>query len=234
MFITILRTGLLIFLLNDYLKNKYPERYQNLIVSISYNFFYLFSKVQILFKKFATNMNEKIEGNPNLLKIKNQILLLMNLKPDMLEMTEYIKNGEYIESLQGDDIDFDFLLYSWPEDDSECVNKKIVYNKNEIISCSDISKIKFILIEIKFGENSYKINLKTEKYNFYIAGNVFTKQFFIYYLKQFLKLNEDVNSDDKISIKIIDQNVNIIEFEFTDKNENIILENNSYKISNCK
>ena len=92
------------------------------------------------------------------------------------------------------------------------------------------------LVEIKVKPiNNYKIYLKTDRYNFYAVGNVLTKQFFIFYLKQFLKLNDLIydNDNDKMSIKIIDQNVNIIAFDFTDKNENIMLEKNGYKLSNC-
>ena len=49
MLTTLLRTGILAILLNDYLKRIYPEKYQELIVSISYNLIYLYSKAQILY-----------------------------------------------------------------------------------------------------------------------------------------------------------------------------------------
>jgi len=169
--------------------------------------------------------------------MKNHFILFMNLKPDILEMTEYIKNGEHVESChKDDDFNFDFILYSWFDDENEYVNKKIMYEKNDIVSSSELSEIKFMLIEINIGENNYKIDLKTDRYNFYVVGNALTKQFFIYYLKRFLKVNNLIydNDNDKISIKIIDQNVNIIEFDFTDKNENIVLEKNGYKLLNCK
>ena len=36
--------------------------------------------------------------------------------------------------------------------------------------------------KLKLGDNNaYKIDLKTNEYNFYMVGNSFTKQFFIYY-----------------------------------------------------
>ena len=41
MLTTLLRTGILALLLNDYLKRIYPDKYQELIVSISYNLIYL-------------------------------------------------------------------------------------------------------------------------------------------------------------------------------------------------
>ena len=242
MLTTILTTGIGAFLLNDYVKTKYPEKYQNFILSTSYNFFYLLSKVQIIFMKFFKKMNKKIEENPRLLKMINDFKLVTRSKSDILEMTEYIKNGEYVKSDDLSDNNFDFILYSWFNRENEydcvnnndCVNKKIMYEKNDIVTSSELSEIKFMLIEISIGENNYKIDLKTDRYNFYVVGNVLKKQFFIYYLKRFLKLNDLIYDKDKISIKIIDQNVNIIEFDFTDKNENILLEKNGYKLINCK
>lgn len=231
--LTILKTGMLGFVLHGCLNIVYPEKYQNFLISTSYNFFYFCSKIQILFMK----LSKKMEENPHLLRMKNNFVLLMNQKSNnIIDTVEYIKNGEYVKQYDlCDDSKIDFLLYSWSDHDNECVNKKIIYDKNEIVVSSELCDIKFILIEINFGNNkSHKINLKTDRFNFYIVGNVFTKQFFIFYLKQFLKLNEEINGDDKINIKIIDHNISIIELDFTEKNENIILEKDGYRISECK
>ena len=188
-----------------------------------------------------TKINEKIEDYPTLCKVRNELILFMSLKPELVENIEYIKNGDYVKAndISNNDTDdnnsnFDFILYSWMDDENDYVNKRIMYEKNDIVTCCELSETKFMLMEINVGENKYKIDLKTDRYNFYVVGNILTKQFFIYYLKQFLKLNELINNDDKISIKIIDNNVNIIEFDFTDKNENIILEKNGFKVLNCK
>ena len=231
-----LKTGLLVFLFNDYIKNKYPERYQSLLISISYNFFYFLSKIQILLMKLMSKINEKIDDSPTLRKTKNELLLFMKPKAELVESIEYIKNGDYVKAndISSNDTDFDFILYSWMDDENEYVNKKIMYEKNDIVTSSELSEAKFMLIEINIGENKYKIDLKTDRYNFYVVGNVLTKQFFIYYLKQFLKLNELIYENHVIRIKIIDSNINIVEFDFTDKNENIILEKNGYTVLNCK
>jgi hypothetical protein len=65
-----------------------------------------------------------------------------------------------------------------------------------------------------------------------VVGNSFNKQFFIYYLKEILKISEEIKDDDKFNLKILDHNVNTIEIDFTDQNENIILEKTGYKLSN--
>ena len=230
MLTTLLRTGILAILLNDYLKRNYPDKYQELIVSISYNLIYLYSKAQILYMNLIRVVNKKIEENPNLLKLRNDLDLLLKPKSGIITMLDYIKNGNSVDKGNNE---CDFMIYSWLDDTKSCVNKKLVYDLKEPLSFSEASDIKFLLIELKVGENnSHKIDLKTDEFNFYLVGNSFTKQFFIYYLKQIVKSTEEIKDDDKINLKFIDHDVNTIDLDFTDKNENIILEKTGYKLSN--
>lgn len=230
MLTTLLRTGILAILLNDYLKRNYPDKYQELIVSISYNLIYLYSKAQILYMNLIRVVNKKIEENPNLLKLRNDLDLLLKPKFGIITMLDYIKNGNSVD--KGDN-ECDFMIYSWLDDTKSCVNKKLVYDLKEPLSFSEASDIKFLLIELKVGENnSHKIDLKTNEFNFYMVGNSFAKQFFIYYLKQIVKSTEEIKDDDKINIKFIDHDVNTIEIDFTDKNESILLEKTGYKLLN--
>jgi len=231
MLTTLLRTGILAILLNDYLKRNYPDKYQELIVSISYNLIYLYSKAQILYMNLIRVVNKKIEENPNLLKLRNDLDLLLKPKSGIITMLDYIKNGNSVNITS--DTECDFMIYSWLDNNKNCVNKKLVYDLKEPLSFAEVSDIKFLLIELKVGENnSHKIDLKTDEFNFYLVGNSFTKQFFIYYLKQIVKSTEEIKDDDKINLKFIDHDVNTIDLDFTDKNENIILEKTGYKLSN--
>ena len=231
MLTTLLRTGILAILLNDYLKRIYPDKYQELIVSISYNLIYLYSKAQILYMNLIRVVNKKIEENPNLLKLRNDLDLLLKPKSGIITMLDYIKNGNSVNITS--DTECDFMVYSWLDNTKNCVNKKLVYDLKDPLSFSEASDIKFLLIELKVGENnSHKIDLKTNEFNFYMVGNSFAKQFFIYYLKQIVKTTEEIKDDDKINLKFIDHDVNTIDLDFTDKNENIILEKTGYKLSN--
>jgi hypothetical protein len=234
MLTTLLRTGVLALLLNDYLKRNYPNKYEEMIVSISYNLIYLYSKAQILYANLIKVLNKKIEENPNLLKLKNDFDLLMKPKSGIVTMIEYVKNGNSVDIISDkSDDNCDFMIYSWLDDTKTCVNKKLIYDLKEPLSFSEVSDIKFLLVELKIGENSsHKIVLKTDEYNFYIVGNTFTKQFFIYYLKQILKIGEEIKDDDKFNLKIIDHDVNTVELDFTDKNESILLEKSGYKLLN--
>ena len=238
MLTTLLRTGILALLLNDYLKRNYPEKYQELIITFSYNLIYLYSRAQILYINLIKVVNKKIEENPNLLKLKNDLDLLIKPKSGIVTMLDYIKNGNSVDIISDksdnkNNDECDFMIYSWLDDTKSCVNKKLVYDLKEPLSFSEASDIKFLLIELKVGENnSHKIDLKTDEFNFYLVGNSFTKQFFIYYLKQIVKSTEEIKDDDKINLKFIDHDVNTIDLDFTDKNENIILEKTGYKLSN--
>ena len=234
MLTTLLRTGILAILLNDYLKRNYPDKYQELIVSISYNLIYLYSKAQILYMNLIRVVNKKIEENPNLLKLRNDLDLLLKPKSGIVTMLEYVRNGNLVDitSDKGDN-ECDFTIYSWLDSTKSCVNKKLLYDSKEPLSFSEVSDIKFFLVELKFGEkNSHKIELKTDEFNFYVVGNSFNKQFFIYYLKQILKISEEIKDDDKFNLKILDHNVNTVELDFTDQNESILLEKTGYKLLN--
>ena len=232
MLTTLLRTGIIALLLNDYLKRNYPDKYQELIVSFSYYLIYLYSKSQILYMNLIKVVNKKIEENPNLLKLKNDLELLMNPKCGIVTILEYVRNGNPINIISDKDYDeLDFMIYSWLDDTKKCINKKIIYDSKEQLSFSEVSDIKFLLVELKIGDNSsYKIDLKTDEFNFYIIGNSFTRQFFVYYLKQILKINEEIKDDVIFSLKIIDHDVNTVELDFIDKNEGILLEKSGYKL----
>ncbi len=229
-----LRTFIFAALLNDYLKRNHPEKYKDFIVTFSYNVIYLYSKIKILYINTAKIVNKKIEENPKLLKLKNDLDLLLKSKTGMPTMLEYVRNGNSVNIIsdKGDD-ECDFMIYSWLDDSKNCLNKKIVYDLQEPLSFSEVSETKFLLVEIKLGEeNIHKVDFKTDEFNFYIIGNKFTRQFFIYYLKQILKNDEEVNDETKIYLKIIDNNVDTIEMEITNKTDGILLEKNGYKLIN--
>ena len=225
-FITnLLRTVLFAFLLNDYLKSRYPKKYEELFVTVSYNLIYVYSKAQIFYMNIVKTLNKKIEETPKLLKLKNDLDLLLNQKNGTVIMIECIKNGVLSDNLSTTECDF--ALYSRLDDSKSCLNKKIVYDLDESIDVYEVSELKFLLIELKIGTETYKIDLKTDAYNFYIVGNKFTKQFFQYYLTEILKITEGV---DKFSLNIIDHTVNKVELDFSDENAHILLEKTEYKL----
>jgi uncharacterized protein YegJ (DUF2314 family) len=202
----------------------------NLFVNVSFNCIYYYSKCQIFFINIRNNFNLFIETTPALLKLKNDINSLIKYKPGKVLMYEFIKDGKITEFCDFDSVNKpDLMIFSWLDNDKKCVNKKIIY-ENGCTNVAEVSDIKFMLTEIKIGESeSHKIDLKTDKFNYYLVGNKFTKGFFIFYLKQYLEV-DNIGSDTQMTLKMIDHDVNKVKIDFTDKNESILLEKNGYKL----
>lgn len=215
----------------DVLERRFPTQFKETLMSISYNSIYYFSKLQILVMKSKKNLNTFIESNPTLFKIKQNLDMFIS-KPETHKVIRYfVKNSKLYNLSDINGNEPDFMILSWLDNNTKCINKKITYNKDEF-SISENSNIKFLLIEIKIGDtNCIKIELKTDEFNYYLVGNKFTKDFFIFYLKHYLQFNNEIKETDKISLKIIDHDVNSINLDFTDKNESIILDKNSYNLS---
>ncbi len=201
-------------------------------MSVSYNSIYYFSKLQIFFGQSKRNLDIFIENNPTLLKIKEKLLsIISKVESEQVTKRYVVKNHKLYELTDTNGSNPDFIILSWVSHDKKCANKKIIYNKTDDILMIDNSDIKFLMIEFKIGDNqTYKIDLKTEQYNYYIVGNKFTKDFFIFYIKHYLDFNTNIKDTDKCSLKLIDHDVNTINLDFTDKNESILLEKNEYKV----
>jgi hypothetical protein len=223
----LLRTILFATLLNDYVKRTYPKKYEDFLVTASFNAVYAFSVIQIKIKQAQKYI---LNANPRLSK-----LLETYNKTRVKNTIDFILDGKVIFSttILTPDIDHpknsDFIIYS----DCKSRNKKILTEVSVDEKYDyEMSDIQFMLVELKIGDNTYKIDLKSDNYNFYVVGNCFTKNFFVYYLTEILKPTQQFDNDNKFIIKIIDHNVDTIEFEFTDKNESILLEKSGYKLLN--
>jgi hypothetical protein len=209
--------------------NNYRQYDFNLfMINSSYIFINLFSKFQVYFFKINKELNKIIEQCPLLLNFKN--IVLSNLKTIVNEI-EFIKDGTPYKKIIND---YDFVIYSNNEDgNSERINKIIFTNKSDISNKYELSNIKFMLLELKVGDKlSFIIDLKKTNYNFYIVGNIFNLKFFEYYVKSIMNENVVFNDEDKITLNILDQNVNNHDIELKPKNQSILLEKSDYKTIN--
>jgi len=199
----------------DMVERRFPNEFKYIIIETSLNCIYIYSIMQI----FLLKINKKI---------KNILDYFIIYNTERITTKEFIKDGQIINIKDESETNIDFILYSWLNYGENCVNKQIIYDLNKPITITEYSNIKFILIELKLENNLiYKIDLKTDEYNYYLVGNKITKKFFIYYLKKYLNIN--INNE-KLILKILDNNINSIELEFSDKNKGILLEKNNYKI----
>jgi hypothetical protein len=227
----LLKTFLVFSLFVEMLERRFPQQVRVVLTNATFSAIYLYSKIQIKLVKWQINIINFVESNPTLSKIKNELNAIMKHDKSSVKMTEFIKNGERLSIDEASVCDF--ALFSWLGDNNKCVNKKIMYDINEPLTVSECSDIKFMLVEMRIRENNvYKVDLKTDDYNFYLVGNKLTRQFFIYYLKQHLQIDETINDTDNFQLKIIDHDVNTIQIDFTNKNESLILEKSGYKVVN--
>ena len=235
MFGRLFNTLLYIMLFADVLERRFPAEFQRIIVSLSYNCTYLFSRLQILLSQTNTRINAYIDSNPRLLKIKNDVKeFITPYRSGTPVMQEFIRNGKPIQLFKkgntDDDNNYDFGTVSYFSDVDNCINTRIVYkgdNTDGGVALSNTSNIKFILMELILGVNGeYKIDLKTEQYNYNVVGNKFTGKFFKYYLRKHLNVEDEellAKLEEDFIVKIIDHKVDTIEIKFV-KDDNDYIE----------
>jgi hypothetical protein len=160
---------------------------------------------------------------------KLQIYFIKNFKcVNNIKINNYLTNFKQNEKKTF----CNFEIYS-SSSNNNFIDKQIIYNKNNLETIPERSNITFISLVICIDENkTYKVNLKTDNYNFYLIGNKFTKDFFVYYLINYLNISEKIFKEKNISIELIDHNANFIKINFIKGNENIILDKNNYTINN--
>ena len=219
---TIVRVGLLGILLNDYFKRTFPEQYDNILINLAINALHLLSKAQLIYHSAYNQIKIIINNNKFLKQISNE-LYNKDINNDICHVKNnsiHIKYFTDVSNVHFEEESNSFYIFSDNINTSNnCVNKVLLYSQPFNINY-EVSNIKFVLLEVKLNDNTYKIDLKSDVSNYYIVNNIFDKNFFIYYLKNYqlcALTNEDIDKIDKFDIKLIDQDVNIRELEITDK-----------------
>jgi hypothetical protein len=232
-----LKTAALFFLLNDYFKRNYPYDYEMVYIQVTYNIINMYSRCQLICKNgiqyirekypdlvtFIEKFNKNDDSNNtnNLQFIKNSSIIKLRSK------NEYLNNDEIIVT------DCDFVIYFDYKQNSR--NIKIITDVNLLDKKEtyqyEVTDYKFLLVELIFNTQIYKITLSTDSYNFYVVDNILDEKFFLYYLRYYLpdRKNGDFENPEMF-VKIIDHNVNSKMIEL--KTEYIQLGKTDYKIIN--
>jgi hypothetical protein len=175
-----------------------------------------------------------IDSNPQFKKIANDIYKkeiqqneIYQIKNNSINIKKYINNEEtYFEP----DVNSIYLFADNEKAvENKCVNRVILHSQ-PFSTNYEVSNIQFMLVEVKINGEAYKINLKTDTFNYYIVDNILDLKFFKYYLYNYQVCNlttEERDSIDKIVVKIIDHNVNMRELEISD-DKFIIIKKDSY------
>jgi hypothetical protein len=222
---TFLKTCAILILLNDYFRRNYEEKYNEIVINASVRSIYAFSKCQIHFNTYLLQLQDFINNNPIL---KNMIRQLFPQNIRLNEISQ-IKNDEmHIKHYESNNNDAYFThhencIYILSDNEKaidNCVNK-VIFHSPPFKLVYELSNIQFMLLEIKLGDTSYKIDLKTDIYNYYVIGNILDKRFFTYYLRNYhiadKSIIEHIAQSDTLFVKLIDHEVNVRELEITDK-----------------
>lgn len=248
MLITVFLWG---FFLNEVCKKYYPNQYNQLsyllsyiiinnyvnikafmepkIIQLTYNSIYVYSVLQInlikLQKIIKPYLNKLKLSDDDEQKYKTTIAFYFNGNLIKEHKFNFKCNQLFISNIEQPNM-YD-LVSIIDHNDEDNMNILLLDTFQEIkFSKSDI---KFISLECNYKNQIYEINLKTDKYNFYINETIINKQFIKYYLKNILNHNINFENDDefKYTLNLIDNNVNIV---FLNDNDYIIIQKDNYYI----
>jgi len=220
------KTIAIAFLLNDYFIRNHNAKHNEIMFDVAFNIIYVYSYCQIHINNGVSYITKKIPLLKTLFENIKKTSTIDAVKDGCI-IKYNMTSSEPLEYIS----DYDFLIFI--DNHTKPSNIKIIRDeKNYDYNKSDI---KFILVEFCVSDKKYVIDLSNDKFNFYIENNIFDKNFFIYYLRYFhpdkIETDETTLQMDEITLKIIDQNVDIKTIDFTkDLKQYIRLNKNSYEI----
>lgn len=194
-----------------------PTYLLNLSYNLSYNSIYYYSKLQLGFIKTQNIITNYVKSVPFLNN------LLTHIKYKKCTFTEIndrlIICNKFNEEHNLDyKIIINFKMKDWEYKYYECLQHKQ-------------SDYKFIMTEITIDDKKIVVHFTTDKYNYLIVNNNIDKYFIDYFLKthynDFYKELNGTSILEKYTIKIIDHNVNITEF---DSSKTLIIKETEYVI----
>ena len=129
--VSIMNTTIYIILINDYLKRTFPEKHEEYLIFISLQIIRQYSKCEILLNNVWIDLKKKINKNPRLKKIMNDIILINKNKKIISNEIEYIKYGVIHNTYRKDHLfsldEFDddsFFIFSDTTNENEEKNKE--------------------------------------------------------------------------------------------------------------
>lgn len=183
---------------------------------------YLFEKI-IYFKSIYDIQLNKLKRT-TFLFLNHYNIDFGKIKNDM----EFIKNGKSVlfsnkESFQVLDlskediksIDYDFILYSKFDMNTETIYKKIILKDLTKITEDDFhieeSSVRFLLTEIVIDDKRVKIDFKQNNNTFYLVNNKINKAVILYFLNEFYPDELDEKDKNNLNLSILDDTANEIE-----------------------
>jgi hypothetical protein len=202
---------------NNYInnvKNILTTKITSLMITLGYNCLYIYSLGNIQFNIIKNKINRQFILLLSYLK-ENKILtetIIINtfilIDTNGNEINKIFKNNvEFIE-LACKPHNYSGLFLMDKNNETKCVNN-VFYTSFPTTFDYKLSNISFMSVELEHENKIYTINLKNNKYNYYIVNNCLNQLFFKYYIKNVLKTQINTDTFD-YKLSIIDNNVNII------------------------
>lgn len=200
MFFLTLDVIMFIFLLNECGRTKYPELHGELLDNTMYYSLYMYSVGEELFKKriYPLFVYRDI--------VTNNLDLILD------DGDNYITDTELLSTDQDIPADYKFAIYTRLDDDNT-VRKKRIYKslpEDGVYDCDETS-YRFVLIEVKYGGITTKLNFDHAKTTYYVVNNEFDSTVIRYLMKS----NLDIELPEQYAVSILDHNVSRVEFNET-------------------
>jgi hypothetical protein len=219
------------------IKENYNNRnnFKEQIINFMYKGIYLYSKCQVIYKKYVYLYVVSLYNIFNKLKYYSQIefydngILISKSKIHYSQISSYkdiIKTKQLIEPLE-----YNFIIYSHHEKET-CKKNKKCFDKFPNTFNYEKSQIKFLSLQLLYKNQYFPIELISEKYNYYMVDNIIDKKFLFFYLYNKITDIHNINIDiDNFvyKLELIDNNVNVINL---DDNDIIIINKDDYTIIN--
>lgn len=194
-----------------------PNYLLNLVYSISYNSIYYYSKLQLGFTKTKNKVTTYVKSVPFLnnlftyIKYKKCTFTKINDELTICNKFNEEHNLDY-------KIIINFKMKDWE------------YKYYELLQHKQ-ADYKFIMSEIIIDDKKFLIYFTTNNYNYLIVNNNIDKYFIDYFLKihynDFYKELNGTSIIEKYTIRIVDHNMNITEF---DSSKTLIIKETEYVI----
>jgi hypothetical protein len=242
-FVSFLTTGTIIYFANDFFKTVYPNTYENVCINVSLQLIYTYSAFQMTFRNIHNYFIDFVLCNPLIGNMVDFICKKSNCIEKINKNGEIIEKNIIYENINPDYNDANndtnnelFYIFTDNEKSIPSIPNKIIKQSShfktdlpsrtqnyetiitkimQIFLFYEESSVKFILFEIDIDSRKHLIYFKTDKYNYYIVGNIFDKKFLKYYLKNHLDVL-DVDKYEYFNVKMLDQNVVVKEFQISD------------------
>jgi hypothetical protein len=238
------------FFLSQVYKNYYPENYNmakyllvsnfrlyidsinGKLITAAYKLLYCYSVAQIQIYKIKNFVSPYLKEGQKYIKGKfadnENIKTVVSFYShgDLIKTIEYSFhcNQVFISNITKPP---EYDLVTIADMTTDIINVTVLNDIADSI-VFNASDVKFLALECVYEDNQYNIELKTDKYNFYMSESLIDNKFIKYYLKNVLRCENPINIDKfSYTLNLIDHNVNCHELTELD---HIIIGKDDYKL----